>query len=89
MVPRPALDRLYAERVIDGEEYVNLLLASGWEEEAALESLYQAHDKHHGDELPHPKLLEIEPELPEHAMPTRVPARRPGKVPKLRGHPLD
>lgn len=88
-MPRPTLDKLYADGRIDAEEYVNLMLAGGAEEKDAIAAVHAAHDNAAPDGWVHPKHMEIEPELPQYSRPTRTPRRRPSKPPTLRGHPLD
>ena len=89
LLPRKALDALYGAGEIGAGEYVNLLLASGWPEQEALDALDQAHAAGRPAEHADPRETMDEPTLPEYAMPTRVPRKRAGKGPQLRGHPLD
>ena len=89
LVPRRQLDRLYASGVIDGEEYVNLLLAQGWSEVDALSHLAKVHASPEAAGKADPFIEPIEPDLPQYSGPTRT-ARKPMKAgPQLRGHPLD
>lgn len=89
LVPRPALDKLYAEGVVDPQEYVTLLLAQGQQESTALGLLAVAHGKEKPEEEPSPEYESIEADLPEYAGPKRSAKRPSKKGPELRGHPLD
>ena len=89
LTPRPVLDRLYAGLEIDGEEYVNLMLAQGESEERAILALAAAHAAGAAEGVADPTTGVIDPTLPEYSRPGRVPRKTVKRGPALRGHPLD
>lgn len=89
LAPQSALAGWFTDHTIDAQEYVNTRVASGAEEDTAINELIQIHAAANNPTLADPSKGVIEATIPQYSLPKRIARKPPREAMGLRGHPLD
>lgn len=89
LLPRKNLNQLYLENLISPEEYVEFLIAQGWDSKEAHESLIKTHDDGAPEHWTRPEQPEDTIDWSALGRPGRKPKRPTKDANQTTGHPLE